>query len=162
MKILCDCIDRRQSSEAHDAFILSPAPDWRSFIPRAPSSDARPAEPMAMLNLLPNQRPQIKLPVNCDAFPLLYASYRRHPTCIECIFTLSFFCPNRVDWPSGTVFWSVPLENVLHSFRLQWKWCSLIRVYPEVPDSEENVCRCLAQNWEIAPRKTRLKPARLR
>lgn len=106
--------------------MLSPAPDWRSFIPRTPSSDARPAEPMAVLNLVPSQRPQVKLSVSCDAFPFLCASSHRHPRCIEFIF-------NGANQRSGTVSWSVPLENLLYSFRLQWKWCSLIRVHPEVP-----------------------------
>jgi hypothetical protein len=30
-----------------------------------------------VLNLLPSQRPQIKLTINCDTFPLLYASSHR-------------------------------------------------------------------------------------
>ena len=70
--------------------MLSQAPDRRSFIPGTPSSDARPAEPMAVLNRVSSQRPQVELPVSCDAFPLLYASSHRHRRYIECIFTLSF------------------------------------------------------------------------
>jgi len=86
---------------------------------------------MAVFNLVPSQRPQVKLPVSRDAFPLLYAPHR-HRRCIECIFTLSL-CANGANQRWGTVPWSVPLENPLYSFRLQWKWCSLIRVHPEVP-----------------------------
>jgi len=50
---------------------------------------------------------------------------------IESIFI--FFPPDRVSHGSDGVFQSVPLEKVLHSFRLQWKYSSLIRVYPDVP-----------------------------